>query len=89
MSRRPCVAVPAKHPQLNTALESIPEDHDLTGHRRRGQAVILQALEDKATHWFLPSYSRQSFDFWCSVAGLDAGQVRKKDRKVVVMSSVS
>ena len=88
MSRRPCVAVPAKHPQLNTGLESIPEDHDLTGHRKRGQAVILQALEGKATHSFFSSYSRQSFDFWCSAAGLDTGQVRKKARKMVVTFSV-
>ena len=43
-----------------------------------GAAVILQAIEDRATHWFSSSYSRQAFEFWCAVGGLDPGRVKRK-----------
>jgi hypothetical protein len=40
--------------------------------------MILQAIEDGGTEWFFSSYSRQSVSFWCSVAGLDLGQVKEE-----------
>jgi hypothetical protein len=46
-------------------------------------------IEDKATQWFFSSYSKQSFEFWCAVGGLDPGQVRKKaQQNVKVMAAV-
>jgi hypothetical protein len=77
---RLCEARCNEQPQCSTHAEIFLEldPLDITGHRRLGQAVILQAIEDNATEWFFASYSRQSFDFWCSVAGLDPGQVRKR-----------
>ena len=66
--------------------EPIPEDHDITGHRRLGQAVILQALADKATHWFFSSYSKQAFEFWCAV-GVASGQVRRQAQQSKAMAA--
>jgi hypothetical protein len=52
----PNVAAPAKQPH-NTTISAVP--NDMPGHRRLSQAVILQAIEDKATHWSsLPTQSR-------------------------------
>ena len=62
----PDIAVPAKQSHDTT----IPADpSDITGQRRLAQAVILQAIEDRATHWFSSSYAKQSFEFWCAVGG--------------------
>jgi hypothetical protein len=44
----------------------------MSGHRRVGQAVILQAIADRATHWFTFSCTRQPFEFWCALGGLDS-----------------
>ena len=67
-------------PEHTTHAETIPEPDpsEITCHRRLGQAVILQAIEDRATHWFSSSYSKQSFEFWCAVGGLDPGAVKRK-----------
>jgi hypothetical protein len=62
--------------QVATPLAADPSD--ITGHRRLAQAVILQAIEDKASNWFFSSYSKQSFEFWCAVGGLDPGVVKRK-----------
>ena len=71
----PDVAVPAKQPHNTT----VPVDtSDMSRQRRLAVAMILQAIEDSATEWFFSSYSRQSVDFWCSVAALGPGQVGKK-----------
>jgi hypothetical protein len=62
-------------PSNHTIISAVPKD--MTGHRRFGKAVILQAIENKAALVF-SSYSKQSFEFWCAVGGLDPEQVRKK-----------
>jgi hypothetical protein len=71
----PDVVVVAEQPHNSTILV---DPSDISGHRRLAVAVILQAVEDGASEWFFASYTRNNFDFWCSVAGLDPGQVRKK-----------
>lgn len=59
-----------------------PEDSTSSGVvdplRLLGLSVIQQAIVDGATHWFFSSYSRASFEFWCSVAKLQPRWVQRK-----------
>lgn len=68
------VAIDQSH---NTTPITIP-DGDITNYRVLAHAVILQAIEDKATEWFFSSYCKHNFEFWCAVGGLDPGQLRKR-----------
>lgn len=60
------------------------ERHDISSERDLARAVILRAFEDSqsdpvAQRWF--EASQGMLEFWCQVAGLDPGRVRKRARE--------
>ena len=61
------------------------EPYDISNHRDLAGAVLLRAFEDSQTdpiarRWF--EASRGMLEFWCQVAGLDPGIVRKRSQKI-------
>jgi hypothetical protein len=61
------------------------EQYDISRHRDLARAIIVRAFQDSqsdpvARRWF--EASQGMLEFWCSVAGLDPGQVRKRAQQI-------
>lgn len=84
----PDVAAPAKpaHPITHAETFLPAEQHDISRHRDLARAIILRAFEDSQTdpiaqRWF--EASQGMLEFWCQLAQLDPGRVRRRAREMM------